>query len=136
MLSARGAVANGRFPASTQVVFSPSDPDRIVVRATYGLLLSDDNGATWRWLCEMALGVPSVSVEDPSVALTGGDALVVGLVEGLEVSQGSSAGADLGCNVACVEGPLAGLSIVDLAVRPGATHTVLALSSSYVFGDG
>ena len=138
MLSARGAMANGRFPASTQVVFSPSDPDRIVVRATYGLLLSGDNGATWRWLCETALGVPSVSVEDPSVALTGGDALVVGLAEGLEVSQDSSGGAanDLGCNIACVDGPLAGLSIVDLTVRPGATHTVLALSSSYVFGDG
>jgi hypothetical protein len=138
-LSAREAAANGRYPASTQIVFStdPADPDLIVVRATYGLLISRDNGTTWRWLCESALGVPSVSVEDPSVGLTANDALVVGLVEGLEVSRGASGGAapDLGCNFGCTGGPLAGLSIVDLAVRPDAPDTAFALSSSYVFGD-
>ncbi len=138
-LSAREATANGRYPASTQIVFSTdaADPDLIVVRATYGLLVSRDNGATWRWLCESALGVPIVSVEDPSVALTANDGLVVGLNEGLEVSRGASGGAppDLGCNVGCTGGPLAGLSIVDLAVRPGAPDAVLALSSSYVFSD-
>jgi len=32
-LSTKGAAANGRYPASTQVVFS-ADPDLIVVRAT------------------------------------------------------------------------------------------------------
>ncbi len=134
-----GAAANGRYPASTQIAFSTdvADPDLVVVRATYGLLVSRDDGSSWRWLCESALGVPSVSVEDPSVALTGSDALVVGLAEGLEVSQDASAGVAgaLGCNFACVGGPLASKSIIDLAVTPGAPDTVLALSSSYVFDD-
>jgi hypothetical protein len=137
-LSAREAAANGRYPASTQIAFStdPADPDLIVVRATYGLLISRDDGSTWRWLCESALGVPSVSVEDPAVGLTANDGLVVGLVEGLEVSRAASGGApDLGCNFACTGGRLAGLSIVDLAVRPNAPDSVVALSSSYVFGD-
>jgi hypothetical protein len=132
-LSEERAAANGRYPASTQVVFS-DDEDLIVVRATYGLLISRDRGATWRWVCESALGVPSVSVEDPSVALTASDALVVGLVEGLEVSQDSAGGAhDLGCSFACVAGPLAGLAVADIAVAP--PSTVLALSSTYVWGD-
>ena len=132
VLSEEGAAANGRYPAATQVVFS-ADDDLIVVRTTYGLLISRDRGATWRWVCESALGVPSVSVEDPSVALTKG-ALVVGLVEGLEVSQDSAGGAHaLGCSFACVAGPLAGLSVADLAVAP--PRTVLALSSTYVWGD-
>ena len=138
-LSASGALANGRYPASTQIVFSTdaADPDLVVVRTTYGLLLSRDRGATWRWLCESALGVPSVSIEDPSVALTASDTLVVGLVEGLEVSQDSWGGLadDLGCSFGCAAGPLASQPIVDLAATPGATHAVLALSSSVVFND-
>jgi hypothetical protein len=130
-LSARTAVANGRYPASTAVALSTNvaDPDLVVVRATYGLLISRDDGASWRWLCESALGVPSVSVEDPSVALTASDALVVGHEDGLAVSH------DVGCDFACVEGPLAGQAIVDLAVRADDPHAVVALASSYVFGD-
>jgi hypothetical protein len=131
-LSARTAVANGRYPASTAVALSTNvaDPGLVVVRATYGLLISRDDGASWRWLCESALGVPAVSVEDPSVALTANDALVVGHTGGLAVSR------DVGCDFACVEGPLAGQAIVDLAVRADDPHAVVALSSSYVFGDG
>jgi photosystem II stability/assembly factor-like uncharacterized protein len=139
LLSARGAAANGRYPASTQVVFSTdsADPDLVVVRATYGLLVSRDGGATWRWVCEDALGVPSVSIEDPSIALTANDALLVGLFEGLEVSQDASGGVAhaLGCNFGCVAGPLAGQAIADLAGVPGSPHTALALSSTYVFDD-
>lgn len=131
LLSSGEAAANGRYPASTQIVFSrdAAYPDLVVVRTTYGLLISRDAGATWRWLCESALGVPTVSVEDPSIALTAHDALVVGLVEGLDVSH------DQGCNFGCVDGPLAGQSIVDLAVRSDAPGTVLALSSSFLFAD-
>ncbi len=138
-LSTRAAAANGRYPASTQVVFSTdsTDPDLVVVRATYGLLVSRDGGGTWRWVCEDALGIPSVSVEDPSIALTANDALLVGLFEGLEVSQDASNGVAhaLGCNFACVAGPLAGQSIVDLAGIPSALHSAFALSSTYVFDD-
>ncbi len=134
LLTSRYAAANGRYPASNQIVFSAnassSVPDVLVVRATYGLLVSRDGAATWQWLCEGALGVPAVSIEDPSIALTASQALVVGLVEGLDVS------ADLGCRFDCAAAPPAGTSIVDLVVRPDAPDTVLALSSSYVFGEG
>jgi hypothetical protein len=131
LLFAKGAAANGRYPAATQVVFS-ADADLVVVRTTYGLLVSLDHGNTWRWICESALGVPSVSIEDPSIVLTANDALVVGLAEGLEVSS-VSAHTALGCNFACLEGPLAGQSVADLATAP--PDTVLALTSTYVFGD-
>ncbi len=138
LLSAERASANGRYPASTQIVFSTdaADPDLVVVRTTYGLSISRDDGVTWKWLCESALGVPTVSVEDPSVALTANGALVVGLYEGLEVSRASAGSAnDLGCDFACAGGPLEGLSIEDLATSTS-THSVLALSSTDIFGDG
>jgi photosystem II stability/assembly factor-like uncharacterized protein len=123
---ARPASANGRYPAASQIVVSSTGP--LVVRTTYGLLVTRDDGATWSWICEGAMGVPAASAEDPSVALTSGG-LVVGLAEGLETS------ADLGCNFACAGGALAGRAIVDLATRPDAPRAVVALSSSYVFDD-
>jgi hypothetical protein len=130
-LTAATAGANGRYPASTAVRFSvdPAGLDLIVVRTTYGLLVSHDDGASWRWLCEGALGVPAMSIEDPSLELTAGGALVIGVQEGLDVSR------DFGCNFGCVNGPPAGLPIVDLAWRPSDPHAVLALSSIFVFDD-
>jgi photosystem II stability/assembly factor-like uncharacterized protein len=126
--SGPGAAANGRYPSSTQIVFSSAAPETgpIVVRTTYGLLVSRDGGSSWRWICEAALGVPAVSIEDPSVALGADDSLVVGLAEGLDESH------DLGCNFACSPGALVGRAIVDLAGGPG---PLVALSSAHVFDD-
>src|ERR1700730_7144899 len=61
LLGARTASANGRFPASNQIVFSPSDSNLVVARTTYGILPSHDNGTTWGYLCEEALGLPAVA---------------------------------------------------------------------------
>ena len=126
--SAQWAAANGRYPASTQILFSSGATDAgvTVVRTTYGLLVSRGHGSRWRWICEASLGVPAASIEDPSVALTPDGALVVGVAEGLDVSR------DLGCNFACAGAALAGRPIIDLAIAPGA---LVALSSSYVFDD-
>ncbi len=59
------ARANGRFPTSNQIVFSPANADLIVLRATFGILVSRDGGTTWTWLCEDALGIARTTVEDP-----------------------------------------------------------------------
>ena len=55
LLAPAPAFANGRFPASNQIVFSPSDPCLIVLRTTYGILPSHDNGNSWQFICEDAL---------------------------------------------------------------------------------
>ena len=139
-LSAREATANGRYPASTQIVFSTdaADPDLIVVRATYGLLVSRDNGATWRWLCESALGVPSVSVEDPSVALTANDGLVVGLERGTRGVarriRRRAARPGLQLRLAPADRSPGSRSSIS-PCGPDAPDTCLALSSTYVFSD-
>ena len=59
------AAANGRFPASNQLAFSSSDKNLIVLRTSYGLLPSHDNGATWGYICENALGLGPADTEDP-----------------------------------------------------------------------
>lgn len=84
------ASANGRFPQATQLSVDPSNPSRLVVRTTFGLLRSEDGGATWRWLCEEVVGYGGTF--DPAIALTGAGTLVVGLPDGVSRSG------DLGCS--------------------------------------
>jgi hypothetical protein len=130
-LASLPARANGRFPAANSIIFSPSDPNLVIVRATYGLLPSFDGGSTWRFLCEDALGVAPGSDYDPAIALTAANHLIIGLLlpGGLEVSP------DTGCNWNCVGGALANETIADLAVRPDAPHSVVALTGTVFFDD-
>jgi photosystem II stability/assembly factor-like uncharacterized protein len=131
LLDVHAAHANGRFPASNQIVFAPNDPNVVVVRATYAILVSRDHGSTWRALCEDALGLPSDAYEDPTLALTS-SAFLAGLASpdlGLDVSN------DLGCNWSCIGGPLADQGVVDLAVRPNAPNAAVALTLTYVRSD-
>jgi MYXO-CTERM domain-containing protein len=125
LAAAAPAAANGRFPASNQLVFAPSDPQLVIVRTTFGILRSRDAGATWSWLCEDALGLPPTSNEDPTLALTASDTLVAGLSLGLEVSP------DTGCTWNTIGGSLTGQLVKDLVVRPDAPHTILAITSTY-----
>lgn len=46
------AVADGAFPDSMQI-FAPADaPERVILATNFGLIVSDDDGATWEWSCE------------------------------------------------------------------------------------
>jgi hypothetical protein len=126
LFHAAPAAANGRFPQSNQIVFSPTNPDLIVLRTTYGILPSRDHGATWQFLCEDALGVGPNTLADPSIGLTQDNALLAGVAIGLDVSP------DTGCNWNCIGGPLAGQSIVDLAVRPDTPTSAVAITGTYV----
>jgi hypothetical protein len=130
LLAASIASANGRFPASNQLLFAPSDSGFVVLRTTFGVLLSHDSGATWSWLCEDALGLPPRATVDPSFGVSADDTLVAAFYEGLEVSR------DRGCNWAFVGGMLAGQGVADVAVRPGAPHTIVAVESAYVRDGG
>ena len=44
--------ANGAFPDEFSIHFPAAAPHRIFVGANFGLLVSEDDGATWRYACE------------------------------------------------------------------------------------
>lgn len=125
LAAAPPAYANGRFPASNRIVFSPSNEKLVVLRTTFGILPSYDNGTTWSWLCEDVLGLPPTSNEDPSLEITKNNSLVVGVSHGLLVSP------DTGCTWVTEDGGLTQQLIKDLDIPPQSPDTVLAITSTF-----
>lgn len=116
------ARANGRYPLANQLVARPGETSHLVARTTFGLLRSDDAGATWTWVCEEALGMLDVA-EDPSLALTGDGTTVVAYSQGINVSHD-------GCTWAPAVGIPGGRFAVDVTVSPARPHDVLAIELS------
>jgi photosystem II stability/assembly factor-like uncharacterized protein len=50
----RLALANGAFPESYQLILPADRPQQVVLGTNFGLIISDDDGATWNWTCEQA----------------------------------------------------------------------------------
>jgi hypothetical protein len=48
--------ANGAFPDSQSIILPPDQPHRIMLSTNFGVIISDDDGATWHWICEQAVG--------------------------------------------------------------------------------
>ncbi len=118
-LAPRDARANGRFPASSAVVFSPVSDDHVLVRVTFGLLVTRDRGASWRWICERAIGFSGP--EDPTYVITKTGAIVAGLFDGLRATR------DGGCTWEAVKTDAK--VFVDVTERRDGA--IIALASSY-----
>ncbi len=126
LCSPTAALANGRFPAAGQVVVDPTDPTRVVLRATFGLMQSTDAGQSWRWICEQSLGYSGI--EDPAVGITKNGSIIAGIFEGLTETS------DRGCTWAFAQGPLLGEYVVDTAVDPSNPSRALAVTTTTVSG--
>lgn len=117
------AFANGRFPESNQVVFSPNDPDLILLRATFGLLVSHDRGKTFNWICELSIGYSGV--EDPMYTVTPSQAYVGTTFQGVSITR------DQGCQWSFAGGGLEQKVFIDLSANPQDTKNILFFASSY-----
>ena len=78
------AEANGRFPSAGHVEVDPADPAHIVLRATYGLVVTRDGGKRWDWVCEKEMSYSGVW--DPPIGIMTGGVILAGLPDGLSVS--------------------------------------------------
>lgn len=88
------ALANGRFPRAQSILTVPGGDGSVVyLRATFGVLKSTDAGATWRWICEEAMGFSGTW--DPPLAVTPSGRLYVGLERGLRFSDDGCAFRDV-----------------------------------------
>jgi hypothetical protein len=113
------AAANGRFPAAQQLTIAPADPSFMVIRTTFGLLISKDAGKSWDWMCESAA---SYADEDPEVGLTQNGNIVISMSSGLETSSTNGCGWKV----------YGSTTMPDLAVSRVDPHKVVAINENYV----
>ncbi len=116
--------ANGRYPAAGQIVQSPSNPSHLLARATFGLLQSQDGGATWQWLCESVLGFSGQY--DPFVGITQADTIVAATDVGIALSSVNA------CAWNHVQEPDSAthLPAIDLVIDPNQTSHVVVLAQT------
>ncbi len=79
------AAANGRAPLTNGVFLRPGDPSSLYVRTTFGLLISHDDGCTFRWVCEKAIGYGGEF--DPKYAIATDGTIFATTFTGLRVSR-------------------------------------------------
>jgi MYXO-CTERM domain-containing protein len=120
--------ANGRFPAAGQILFHPADPDTIVVRATFGLLVTRDHGGEWRWICESVLELREF--EDPSVVVPADGSLVAGMFAGL------MRGTNGGCEWSFPDMQLQDTVVIDTLLDPSNPAALWAVTSSGIGPNG
>ncbi len=88
LFSVSQAQANGRFPATTNVVFQPGDENRLLLPTTFGLLISEDKGENFRWVCEQTIGYGGTY--DPDYAIADDGAIYATTFNGVQVSRDSA----------------------------------------------
>jgi hypothetical protein len=104
------ALANGRFPATVDVHIDHRNSDRMLLPSTWGLLLSTDGGASFRWVCEDAIGYTGAF--DPDYAFDSEGAIYATTYDGIKVSR------DQGCTWKTVPGALADQFAAAITVGP------------------
>lgn len=115
-LAASTAQAHGRQPSLGQLAFDPADPTHLVVRATWGLLTSHDDGASFSWTCATAVGFDR-TIEDPRIAVMASGRVLASTFDGLARSDAS------GCSYDLVTDPaLEGLLVIDVENDPFDAH--------------
>ena len=85
------ALANGRFPEAQRLLEHPSDPNRLYLTGTYGLLLTEDRGVSWYYVCESVFALRFLE-GDPLLEVLSDGTLVGGIRETLNRST------DCGCS--------------------------------------
>jgi hypothetical protein len=127
VLAASSAGANGRFPRSERLIEDPSDPNHLLLAATYGVLTTRDRGARWYHVCESAFSLRDGYVGDPLLDLGRSGALLVGVQTTLDRSRD-------GCDWTAVLG--GGSSyVIDDAFAKSEPSTIVALLEDFEGGS-
>ena len=79
------ALANGRPPLTNGVHFRPGDDASLYVATTFGLLVSHDDGCSFRWICEQNIGYGGTF--DPKYRIAEDGTIFATTFSGLRVSR-------------------------------------------------
>jgi hypothetical protein len=118
------AAADGAFPDSMSLYLPADRPGSMVLGTNFGLVVSDDDGANWYFICEQAIG-SSVSMYQMSAPPE--DRIYAATPAGLRYSS------DGGCSWSGAGGRLAGANVVD--VFPDASDSASVFAIAHVAAD-
>ncbi|HET7502884.1 MAG TPA: hypothetical protein VFK02_17805 [Kofleriaceae bacterium] len=85
LLCPAAALGNGRPPLTKGVHFRPGDPHSIYAATTFGLLVSHDDGCSFRWICEQNIGYGGTF--DPKYRIAADGTIFATTFTGLRVSR-------------------------------------------------
>ncbi len=111
------ALANGAFPLSGQFLANPTDPDQLIMRGNFGLVVSRDGGASFSWLCETGMGYENI---EPPMALLASGSILLAVPGGISRSDASW------CDFTLASGITA--NVVDVSIERGTPQAALAVS--------
>ncbi len=109
-LASTPVLANGRYPNADMLIVDPSDPSHLVLRATFGTLVSTDAGRRWSWICEDAIGYAEVG--DPALTVLAGGNLLHAFLGNVTVSAAA------GCSYSPLPIPGDGRFAIDVTLDP------------------
>jgi hypothetical protein len=132
-LGGGAARANGAFPDEFSIHFPPDAPHRIYLGANFGLLVSEDDGVTWRYACEpWVVASSNAALASASVSfyqVTADGAL---LANSITMTRSS----DVACTWPTSTGSVTGQTIADFFPDPNDASVVLAIvvlpNASYI----
>jgi len=121
------ARANGAFPDEFSIHFPPNAPKRILVGANFGLMVSEDEGATWRYTCEPWVTIGSSDPLSPVTVsfyqVTADGAI---LADSVNLTR-SNGDANIGCTWPASGGAVAGATVTDVFPSPTDPSFVLTI---------
>jgi len=82
---AGAAYANGRAPQTVGLYPKPGEPHTMYLATTFGLLVTTDEGCTFRWMCEQSIGYGGIW--DPTYAIGSDGTIFATTFEGLRISR-------------------------------------------------
>jgi photosystem II stability/assembly factor-like uncharacterized protein len=108
ILVSSAALANGRYPNADMLIVDPINPRHLVLRATFGTLVSTDRGSRWSWICEEAIGYTG----DPAMTVLADGSLLHAFLGNVMVSEAD------GCSFDRVPLAAEGRNAIDVTLDP------------------
>ncbi|TMA75498.1 MAG: hypothetical protein E6J67_08435 [Deltaproteobacteria bacterium] len=123
-IAAAAARANGAFPDEFSIHFPPDAQHRILLGANFGLLVSEDDGATWRYSCEpWVVAGSNAALASANVGFYQVTAAGAILANSVNLTRSS----DVGCTWPISTGSVGGQIVTDFFPDPNDATFVLAI---------
>jgi hypothetical protein len=121
---ASAAGANGAFPDELSVQFPATAPHRILLGTNFGLVISEDDGASWRYACEPYVTTgSSANLSSANVSFYQVTADGAFLADSINLTRSD----DVGCTWPTSSGSVSGAVISDIFADPTDPTFVLAI---------